>query len=83
MEEALVEHNKAKVLELIKTTNSIHDLLAENDCDPLTVFDFIFMSKLFNFCEVVIIVALASFLAKRPAQKKLEKFIYDRIKGVF
>ena len=28
-------------------------------------------------------VALASFLAKRPAQKKLEKFIYDRIKGVF
>lgn len=49
MEEALVEHSKGKVLEAMKQANCMHEVLAENDCDANTVFEFLFMSKLFNF----------------------------------
>ena len=49
MEEALVEHSKGKVLEAMKQANCMHEVLAENDCDANTVFEFLFMSKLVNF----------------------------------
>ena len=70
VEETLLETNKDKVLECIKTSNVVHDLLDEYGVDKNDVLDFLYADTLFKY-------QLATFLFKMKilAKKRLEEFI--------
>jgi len=49
VEEMLLETNKDKVLECIKTSNVVHDLLDEYEVDKNVVLDFLYADTLFRY----------------------------------
>ena len=75
VEDLLVETNKDKVYECIKTSNTIHDLIEECGMDKQGVFDLLYQDDLFKY-------QLASFLfkSKMMVKKRLEDFMIKMIR---
>ena len=75
IEDMLVQSNREKWEEIVKTSNVIHEILAEAGIDKLSIVDALFSDPLFKH-----VLANLLFHAKILGKNKLETFLHDRIK---
>ena len=74
IEDSLIENNKEKLFDCIKTSNQIHDLLEQNGIDKVEILEILLSDKVFKY-------QMASFLFKMKmlVKKRLEEFLFSRI----
>ena len=74
VEDLLIENNKEKIYECLKTSNSIHEILEQNGVDKVEMMEILFNDKMFKY-------QMASFLFKMKmlVKKRLEEFLLSRI----
>ena len=75
VEEMLIQSNKEKCEEIIKTSNEIHETLNEAGIDKSSMVEALFSDALFQH-----ILANLLFHAKILGKNKLEGFLHSRIK---
>lgn len=75
VEEMLIQSNREKCEEIIKTSNSIHETLSESGIDKSSMVDALFADPLFKH-----VLANLLFHAKILGKNKLESFLHTRIK---
>ena len=74
VEDMLIENNKDKVFDCIKTSNTIHEMLEANGIDKLEIMDILFNDKVFKYQ-----MGLFLFKMKMLVKKRLEDFLIQRI----
>ena len=75
VEEMLIQSNREKCEEIIKTSNEIHDTLSKSGIDKTSMVDALFADPLFKH-----VLANLLFHAKILGKNKLENFLHTRIK---
>lgn len=75
VEEMLIQSNREKCEEIIKTSNPIHETLSESGIDKSSMVDALFADSLFKH-----VLANLLFHAKILGKNKLETFLHQRVK---
>jgi hypothetical protein len=70
-----VESSRDKVIECMKTSNIIHELLEANKIDKVVMLDILFQDRFFRCQLGLLLFKMRSTIIR----KKLEDFLYSRI----
>jgi hypothetical protein len=70
-----VESSRDKVMECMKTSNIIHELLEANNIDKVVMLDILFQDRFFRCQLGLLLFKMRSTIMR----KKFEDFLYSRI----
>jgi hypothetical protein len=74
IEDQLVESSRDKLLECIKTSTHIHEILEVNNIDKEVMLDILYQDKLFRYQ-----LGILMFKMRTMIKKRIEEFLYARI----